>query len=405
MFRRIIAMFLTLALVFTACACTKQPGKNPETKTDAGNVQTKIELPETDKKVAVLVAPESQYPEDYRAAKALAEKYPEKVIVKEYADSRILTSGDSEIITFSREIAADPSYGAIVYARATRYTSYAISQAKEAAKNSNPGIKFICVEPEESVFELGEKADLVITADWYAAAKDIVAQAKAHGAEHFLFFSFKRHVNDNPLYGGIMAHIKTACEEAGITFIYEPSLDSNGTEYEMNKAKVYLSEAVARHIKNGTVGEKNVALFSTDSAVQATLVEIANERGFIYVSPTFPTAFNGIGEKYSVALPDDMNAKAYIENIKKALNADENAKGKFSSYTYTLAATLLTSAVYCAFDLVVASEDMNYSELAETVIGRLKAIAGNEAFTASHYDTENHVNLFKAYCPGYEIIK
>ena len=38
----------------------------------------------------MLVAPEAQYPEDYKAAAELAAAYPEAVTVREYADSRIL---------------------------------------------------------------------------------------------------------------------------------------------------------------------------------------------------------------------------------------------------------------------------------------------------------------------------
>lgn len=406
MIKRIISLLLVTSLIFAFAACSKNPGTNPETKTDALSSTIDIKLPETDKKVAILVAPETQYPEDYRTAKALSEQYPDKIIVKEYADTRILTPGDSEIITFSREIAADSSYGAIVYSRAPRYTSYAISQAKEAAKNINPELKFVCVEPEESIFDLGQKANLVIAADWYAAAKDIVAQAKTHGAESFLFFSFNRHIVDNPLYGNVMAHVETACEEQGIKFIYDSSLDSSGSEYDMNKAKQYLEEAVARHIKNGTIGNKNVALFSTDSAVQDKLIEIANNRSFIYISPSFPTAYNGLGSFYNITLPGNiLDTKTYIEDVKKAIASDNTAKGKFSIYNYPLAANLLTCAVCCAFDLIVNTKEINYHTLEEIVMARLKSINNNEEFTASHYDTENHINLFKAYCPGYEIIK
>lgn len=78
MFKKIIAVLLTAALILSFAAC----GKKEKEPTEP------IEAPA--KKVAVLVAPEAQYPEDYKAATELAAAYPETVTVGEYADSRIL---------------------------------------------------------------------------------------------------------------------------------------------------------------------------------------------------------------------------------------------------------------------------------------------------------------------------
>ena len=109
MFKKIIAAFLAAVLVLSLAAC----GKKEKEPTEP------IEAPT--KKVAVLVAPEAQYPEDYKAAAELAAAYPEAVTVREYADSRILKAGNPEIMQLSEELAKDSSIGAIIYARATQY--------------------------------------------------------------------------------------------------------------------------------------------------------------------------------------------------------------------------------------------------------------------------------------------
>ena len=171
--RRIIAATLAFVLVFSLAAC-KDNGK-----TDADPV-----VP-SEKKVAILVAPEAQYPEDYKAAAELAKEYPDKVIIKEYADSRVLKAGNPEIMTISEELAADSEIGAIIYARATQFTTNAIS----AAKAKNPDIVTVCVEPEESVDKISEAANLVLCADWAKAANDIVATAKQQGAKYLVVFS------------------------------------------------------------------------------------------------------------------------------------------------------------------------------------------------------------------------
>ncbi|MBQ2847371.1 MAG: DUF3798 domain-containing protein [Clostridia bacterium] len=384
--RRIIAAMLAFILVFSLAAC-KDNGK-----TDADPV-----VP-SEKKVAILVAPEAQYPEDYKAAAELAKEYPDKVIVKEYADSRILKAGNPEIMTISEELAADSEIGAIIYARATQFTTNAIS----AAKAKNPDIVTVCVEPEESVDKISEAANLVLCADWAKAANDIVATAKQQGAKYLVVFSINRHITDNPLIANENAALKAACEAEGITHIYENSLDpiySTG----IKGSRQYIKEAVARLYNNEKIEGADVALFSTDSSVQPALIEAANSKGLIYVCPSFPTAYNGLGEVYEATIPEKTaDVESYIESIKAAATADTEGKARLSSYKFPLATKLLTSALYCAFDILngtITSENM-----AEKVTARVNAVADNKKFTVGAY-SETHKNVFAAYCPGFEIIK
>lgn len=398
MIKRITAALLAVLMLFTIAACSKtDPAK--ETPTDAASI-----LPETEKKIAILVAPESQYPEDYMAAKAIEAANPDTVTVKQYADSRKLVPGDSEIITLSTEIAADPAYGAIIYARATRFTSWAITKAKEAAKEVNPDIKTICIEPEESIFDVAKKADLVLCVDWQAAAKDMVAKAKESGAEYFLMFSFNRHVGDNPLIGGAKVYLQKACEEQGIKFVFEQTADSSGNESDVVTAKKSVREAVARLKANEKISGRNVAIFSSDTLVQDTLIDLVTEKGFIYIAPTFPTAYNGIADKLEIAVPEDYrNVDEYIKNVKALLTADPYAQGRYCIYTHTLASTLIYSAVKAAVDML--NGDITKENMAEKIPAILKAEANCEDFAVSVYDPANPQNIYKAYCPGFEIIK
>lgn len=386
--RRIIAAMLAFILVFALASCK-------DSKTPANNADP---ITPSAKKVAILVAPESQYPEDYKAAAELAAEYPEKVVIKEYADSRVLKVGNPEIMTISEELAADPEIGAIIYARATQFTSNAIN----AAKAKNPEIVTLCVEPEESVEKISSLANLVFCVDWTKAANDIVTTAKKQGAKSFVVFSINRHITDNPLLSGANAAIKAACEAEGLAYVYENSLDpiySSG----IKGARQYIKEAVARLINNKTVEDTNVALFSTDSSVQPALIEAANSRGMIYVCPSFPTAYNGLGEVYEAAMPEKISdVAAYIEGIKTAAVADAEGKGKLSSYQFPLASTLLKSALHCAFDILNGT--ITAENMAEKAASRATAAADNKDFTVAAY-SETLTNVFAAYCPGFEIIK
>lgn len=385
MLKRIIASLLALILIFSFAACSKEKKPTEE-----------IVVPE--KKVAILVAPEAQYPEDYRAAAAIAAEYPDKVVVKEYPDSRVLKAGDPQIMEISRELANDSGIGAIIYARATQFTANAIN----AAKAINPNLVTVCVEPEESVEKISSLADLVLCADWAEYGKAIVTQAKAQGAEHFVMFSFTRHINENPLVATQQIAIKAACEEQGIAFSYENSLDptfSGG----FNDASLFIREAVARLNLNERIKGENVVLFSTDSAVQSTLVDVAAKKGYIYVSPSFPTAYNGIGEHYEIALPEDKtDIAAYIENAKAAIAADKEGKARFAMYNYPLATTLVKSAVYCTFDIL--NGKTTAENMAERVTMRVTDTAVGDTLTVKAYN-DKLTNVFAAYSEGYITVK
>lgn len=386
-FKKVAALLLIAVMLLSIAACK-----------DNGNVSEKtddIVLPE--KKVAILVAPETQYPEDYRAAQELAAKYPDNVIVKEYSDSRVLRAGDPEIKQYSKELAENNEIAAIIYARATQFTTNAIAAAKEV----NPNIVIACIEPEESVEKISEAADLVLCADWRKTAEDIVAAAKEQGAKYFVVYSFNRHITDNPLIRAENDAIKTACEAHGITYIYESSLDP--IYPTLGKPKLYIKESVARLLNNNIIEGKDVALFSTDGTVQTTLVEVANERGFIYICPNFPTAYNGIGEAYETAMPESINdTAAYIASVKAAVEADTTGTARLNIYTFPLASTLLTGALHSTFDILNGTTTAE--NLAEKVQARVNSAADNENFTVEAYNTVL-TNTFKAYCPGFEKIK
>lgn len=380
------ALLLIAVLMLSFAAC-KDNGVSKEPED--------IVLPE--KKVAILVAPESQYPEDYRAAKELAEKYPDNVIVKEYSDSRVLRPGDPEIKQYSKELAQNNEIGAIIYARATQFTTNAIAAAKEV----NPSIVTVCIEPEESVEKISKAADLVLCADWSKAAEDVVASAKEQGAKYFVVYSFNRHITNNPLIRAENDAIKTACKAQGITYIYESSLDP--IYPTLGNASRYIKESVARLFNNNAIEGKDVVLFSTDGTVQPTLVEVSNEKGFIYICPNFPTAYNGIGEVYEAAMPESVNdTAAYIANLKAAVEADTAGTARFSIYSFPLASKLLTGALYSTFDILNGTTTAE--NLTEKVLARVNAAADNENFTVEAYNTVLK-NTFKAYCPGFEKIK
>ncbi len=389
MLKRIFSALLAVILVFSLASCGK--------KKKAEKFSKELKLP--DKKVAILVAPESQYPEDYRAAKALEAQYPDNVIVKEYADSRVLVAGDAEIITLSKELAADETVGAIVYARATQFTNSAIQRAKEI----NDSLYTVAVEPEQSLSDIYSSANLVLCADWMKYSKDIVDTAKDLGAEYFILFSYDRHVASNPLYSQLKKSIADECYNKRVEFVFENFQDPNfagGVE----KAKYAIRDRIVKLFDSKQIKGENIALFSTDSVVQSVLVEEAAKRSLIYVSPSFPTPYNGIGEYYDITLPEDMtDTETYFEIVSAKINGDTEGTGKFALYTYTLASTLTRAAVYSAFDLL--SGEAKVETVADSASVRLKDACANKKFNIEKYGPAEKGNVLMCYAPGYDIIK
>ncbi len=384
MIKKVICIFLSFAMIFCISSCGNYEENNSEKETFA-------QVTEPTKKVVIMVAPEGQYPEDYRVAKALEKKYPNTVVVKEYADSRVLVVGSPEIVTLSQEIAEDKNVGAIIYARATQFTYNAIQSVNAV----NPDIFTVAIEPESNMSEICSAANLVLVANWKKYSADIIAQAKKQGAENFVFLSFSRHIGSNPLYAQLTSCFETECESEGINYIYRDIEDTNSETASSISENV---KATLNYLYNhGEVMGENVAIFSTNSLAQKPIVNYIKERGLIYICPSFPTAYNGIGETYDT---EYSNLDSYVKILKSVVESDEENIGRFSIYNYSLINVLETGALYTVFDLLNGKKEMD--EVFEVVIERLEEASENDDFTA---DLAFGGAAVECYAPGFEIIK
>lgn len=382
---RFFALSLSLAMIFSFEGCKKEKTRLPDLK-----------IP--DKKTAVLVAPETQFPEEYRAAAELAREYGGAVETFQYADSRILRPGNPDIMTISISLAKNPEIGAIIYDRATRFANYAIS----AAKKINPSLIFICVEPEESVEQISRASNFVVCVDWRAAASDIVSAAEKRDAEYFVMFSPLRHSADNPLVAAEAEAFKAACEAKKIKFILKNSYDPNFSG-GINKANSTVKEIVETLYAEETVKGENVVLFSTDNSVQPTILDFAKSKGLIYLCPSFPTAYETIGESYKVALPEKISdVGSYIKQIKAAVKADPASKAQISLYRFPLAYVTLRGALRVAFDYL--NGDVNPDNFVDRTARAFKDAADDSKFVISPYPDSKLKNVFAVYRPGFEKI-
>ena len=203
------------------------------------------------------------------------------------------------------------------------------------------------------------------------------------------------------MYSALNASFKAECEAQGLNYVYDNSVDpiySSG----IKGAQLYIRESIVRLYNNNKISGNNVALFSTDSSVQSTLVELARDRGLIYVCPSFPTAYNGLGEVFEIAKPEKItDIKKYIDAAKAVELPQSELAPRYSMYSFPLATTLLKGAVHCAFDLL--NGNATAENLAEKAQARITAAADNKEFTIAPYG--ELANTFMAYCPGFVTVK
>ncbi len=395
MLKKILSFILAAVLVFSFAACGKE---KPDDETTVP--VTSESIPDIEKKIAVLVPAGSQFVEAELAAKMLAAEYPEKIVIKEFDNSSSLIENKNNLISVTRQIAEDKSFGAIIYSKSVRLTNEAMLEAQ----TYNPELRLVCIEPEASVANVSEKADAVLCVDWVKAAADIVSCAKAQGAKYFVMTSFNRHISGSSvidsqslLASTVKSALNTECKKNDIEFIYHNSLDpiSSGGKDAVVKE---IRESIARYKKAEKISGTDVAIFSTDYFIQNELVGIAQENGYIYIGPSFPTAFNGLGDILSVPAPSDTaDIEAYKNSVAEKLPEGLRA----AIYSYPLETVLLESAVHIAMDML--AEKTNSDNLTDRVTMRINdAAANDEAVTVKLFG--GYSNVFAVYKPAFEKI-
>ena len=138
--------------------------------------------------------------------------------------------------------------------------------------------------------------------------------------------------------------------------------------------------------------------YHPDNYTDTPLAELAAEKGYIYISPNFPSVFGGAAEKYDLKPADTGYIAAdFAKQLSAAFKADKENKGTFGYYGKNLMRSLVFGAFYCTFDILNGGAGDTGS-----VVNRLSEALGSSAAAGIYgaYD-----NVFTAYEKGFEIIK
>lgn len=313
-------------------------------------------------KIGVVTGTVSQGEDEYRAAERVKAKYGDRIIHVTYPDN-FMQEQETTIAQITG-LASDQSVKAIVICQAVPGTAAAIDKIRQTRKD----VLILVGVPHEDPKIIAGKADLAFETDNLERGRTIVRLAKEMGAKAFLHYSFPRHMSME-LLARRRDIMEEECKNLGMEFVFVTAPDPMGPE-GIPGAQKFILEDVPRQV---AARGKDIAVFSTNCAMQEPLIKAALEAGAIFPEQCCPSPTHG----YPGALEIDVsgmagNMQAILSAIEEKIVAKGGA-GRFATWPVPINMVFIETAVELAFKAVegkVKLDDM------EAVKAAMKEVAG-----------------------------
>ena len=247
-------------------------------------------------KIGVVTGTVSQNEDEYRGAEAMVEKYGTEIIKHVTYPDNFMQEQETTIAQIV-QLTADKDVKAIIICQAVPGTVAAIRKIRE----DRDDVIFILGEPHEDPYLVEEEATISMIPDNLGRGRTIIELAHKMGATHFLHYSFPRHMSYE-LLAQRRDIMKNTCEELGIEFVFVTAPDPMG-EQGVTGSQQYILEDVPRQIaKYG----KDIALFSTNCAMQEPLIISALREGAMFPEQCCPSPTHGYPGALGLAITEDM---------------------------------------------------------------------------------------------------
>ena len=274
-------------------------------------------------KIGLMTGTVSQGEEEYRAAEDMVAKYGKDVIIHYVYPDNFMNEQETTI-SLIVSMAADPDVKAIVVCQAVPGTAAAIDKVKELRKD----MFFIAGVPHEDPLLISEKADVILETDNLARGVTIIELARKMGAKYFLHYSFPRHMSYELL--ALRRDIfMEECKKKGIEFVFVNAPDPTG-DAGIPGAQQFILEDVPRQVaKYG----KDIALFSTNCAMQEPLIISALRAGAIYPEQCCPSPYHAYPNALGIEIPPDKagNVPFILDAITKKI-VEGGGAGRFATW-------------------------------------------------------------------------
>ena len=339
--KKILALVLTLCMVFSLAACSISSGdttnSNSPGNSPAGGNEASKETP-TEFHIGIVTGTVAQSEDELRGAEAFIAKYGSVadggiVMHATYPDnfSQELETTITQIASF----ADDPLCKAIVVNQSVPGTVSAFNKVRE----TRPDILLIAGEPQEDPSMISAAADFAVSVDNVTRGYLIIEGARKMGATSFVHISFPRHMGIEVL-SRRRDIMKAACEELGLSFFEETAPDPT-SDVGIPGAQQYILEQMPSWVdKYG----KDTAFFCTNDAQTEPLLKRVAELGAIFVEPDLPSPIMGYPGAFGIQLTDEAgNWPAILSKVEQAVvdaGGSERMGTWAYSYTYTSTAAL-----------------------------------------------------------------
>lgn len=249
-----------------------------------------------DYKIGLMISPLATREEYYRTAEMLVEQYgADKFVMDVYPED---PQNEQEVtISKALNIAMDDDVKVMIFDSADIGTIAAVSKIRE----ERPDMKILFGSLNEDVYEMQKVGDLILTTDPELYGKSVAQFAVDAGAEHFVFYSFARHMS-NSMKVLYMESMKEVCEANGVGFEMVTMPDPMG-DSGISGAQQFMLESIPSLMEQ--YGTKNVAYFATVSTIQECMLKTIVENGGIYPCHTDPSPFSAFSGALGLIIDDE----------------------------------------------------------------------------------------------------
>ncbi len=334
-------------------------------------------------KIAILTGTTSQGEEEFRAAQALAAKYPDNVVTATYPDN--FSSEVEAIIGTVMQFASDPDVKAIIFIQSVPGAAAAFQQAREFRDD----LLLIAGVMGDNPDVIAKAADVVINADEINQGDQIVETMKGWGVDVFVHYSFARHMSYDTIVARHNLFIKN-CEAAGIQLVDRDAPDPTG-EAGTTGAQQFILEDVPRVMQE--FAGKKVAFFSTNCSMQEPLQKaVLNQPNAYYPLPCCPSPYHGFTASMGVAVGESEwgDFKLFLEKTAAKLK-EADALGRFSTWPVALNMGMINAA----FDYAVQYIKGDFTDKvnADAMQLCLKNVASGYEVSLSNFVQEDGTSL------------
>ena len=311
MSKKVLILILAVVVVVALAAVYFTRTSAPEVATDA-----------TGFKIGIVTGTVSQNEDEYRGAEAAIAKYPDLIKHVTYPDN--FMQEQETYIAQITGLAADPEVKAIIVNQAVPGTIAAVRRVRE----TRPEMIFIAGEPHEDPPLLEREVEVTLIPNQPERGKTIPQLAKKMGATALLHYSFPRHMS----YAQLAERrdlMRAECEELGMEFVDVNAPDPMG-EGGIPASQQFILEDVPRQVaKYG----KDIALFSTNCAMQEPLIAAALQTGAIFPEQCCPSPTHGYPGALALEITDEIkgNFPAIMEAIDDKI-VEAGRAGRFATW-------------------------------------------------------------------------